>query len=163
MNINIKYLTVVSMFLGLISCDKNEGNDDTGFKGISFNKTYEAETEKTLKNPYMGWALYSEGGKTQDNADTYWTLQDEAAQKYAGVFYVRWPWAAFEPKEGEYAWEHDDNFKKLIQGALDRGLRLAFRVTANSRDCEKPAIPDYVIEAGAEYYIGRTGAQKSLS
>jgi len=157
MNINIKYLTVVSMFLGLISCDKNEGNDDTGFKEISFNKTYEAETEKTLKNPYMGWALYSEGGKTQDNADTYWTLQDEAAQKYAGVFYVRWPWAAFEPKEGEYAWEHDDNFKKLIQGALDRGLRLAFRVTANSRDCEKPAIPDYVIEAGAEYYIEEPG------
>ena len=132
--------------------DDNIGDDDNELKEINFEKTYEAEIEKNLKNPYMGWALYSEGGKTQDDATTYWQLQNEAAEKYAGVFYVRWPWAAYEPEEGKYAWEYDDNFKQLIQGAIDRGLRLAFRVTANSRDCEKPAIPRYVIDAGAEYY-----------
>ena len=119
--------------------------------------TFTPDTVTHLRNPYMGWTLYSQGLHNLDQADTYWELQDEAARKYANVYYIRWPWAAFEPEEGKYAWEYDENFKALIQGALDRGLRLAFRVVANSRDCAKQGIPEYVFEAGAEYFIDNPG------
>lgn len=97
------------------------------------------------------------GNTKLDSADTYWKLQDEAARKYADVYYIRWPWAAFEPEEGKYAWNYDENFKALIQGALDRGLRLAFRVIANGRDCAKQGIPEYVFKAGAEHFIDSPG------
>ena len=39
-----------------------------------------------------------------------------------------------EPEEGKYAWLYDENYKKLIQGALDRGLKLCFRIYNNGQD-----------------------------
>lgn len=57
-----------------------------------------------------------------------------------------------EPEQGKYAWEHNSNYKKLIKGALDRGLKLAFRVYYDSRDDMRQATPDYVRQAGAAGY-----------
>ena len=42
--------------------------------------------------------------------------------------------------------------KKVIQGALDRGMRLSFRVIVDSRDRKNEATPAYVFDAGAKYY-----------
>lgn len=139
------------------SCDSN--NMDTGENtGQSVSVSFAPDTESNLKNPYMGWTLYSEGGQNTDRPEPYWYMQDEAAEKYAGVFYIRWRWSDLEPEEGKYAWEHNEDFKGLVQGALDRNLRLAFRIYVNGRDNLKPATPQYVLD-GAETYTVAPGHQ----
>lgn len=55
-----------------------------------------------------------------------------------------------EPEEGKYAWLYDENYKKLIQGALDRGLKLCFRIYNNGQDNLRTGTPDYVRRAGAK-------------
>ena len=57
-----------------------------------------------------------------------------------------------EPEEGKYAWLYDENYKKLIQGALDRGLKLCFRIYNNGQDNLRTGTPDYVRRAGAKGY-----------
>ena len=94
----------------------------------------------------MGWSLYSEGRKRHTDGKEYWIHQDRAAREYAGVFYLRWKWEDLEPEEGKYAWECDSVFINLIQGALDRNLRLAFRAfvhtgTPKYVNPEKPDVP----------------------
>lgn len=109
-----------------------------------------------IKNPQMGWVLYADCITTDANdnpflgttAAGYWSNVGNAYQK-ASVFYIRIPWSQLEPTEGNYAWNNDANFKALIQGALDRGLKLAFRVFVNSKDCYRQATPDFVRNAGA--------------
>lgn len=106
-----------------------------------------------LRNPCMGWGLYDDAVKDVANADEYWAAQDEAARNYASFFYVRWRWAEMEPEEGKYAWIYDENYKKLIQGALDRGLKLCFCIYNNAKDNIRQATPDYVRQAGAQGYF----------
>lgn len=106
---------------------------------------FEPDTISNLKNPYMGWTLYSENKSRHTNGKDYWEAQDEAAQKYAGVFYLRWKWEDVEPEEGKYAWDNDSVFQNLIQGALDRNLRIAFRVYTHT------GTPQYVLDGAKTY------------
>jgi len=102
-----------------------------------------------IRNPAMGWVLYIEG--TPPPADKYWKSVAPYV-KTASILYLRLPWAYLEPKEGQYAWNNDANFQSLLQGARARGLQLAFRVVANSKDGAWPGAPDYVRDAGAAGY-----------
>ena len=52
------------------------------------------------------------------------------------------------PKEST-AGNTNEKLKKVIQGALDRGMRLSFRVVVDSRDRKNEATPAYVFDAGA--------------
>lgn len=106
-----------------------------------------ADTTSNLKNPYMGWTLYTESRSNHTDGEQYWRTQNEAAEKYAGVFYLRWKWNEIEPEEGEYAWDNDPIFKNLIQGALDRNLRLAFRIFTHT------GTPQYVLDSAETYEI----------
>ena len=45
--------------------------------------------------------------------------------------------STFNPAEGVYGWDTNEKLKKVIQGALDRGMRLSFRVVVDSRDRKK--------------------------
>ncbi len=93
----------------------------------------------------MGWVLYDDGGQEVADATTYWQAQDAAARDHASIFYVRWRWSDVEKQEGVYEWDNpDSNFSKLIQGARDRGLRLAFRFYVNPTDNLRQATPDWV-------------------
>lgn len=107
------------------------------------------DRESLLRNPACGWILYDDAVGSVAQAEDYWAAQDSAARQYATIFYLRWRWSDMEPEEGRYAWLYDENFKKLIQGASDRGLRLAFRIYVNSSDNLLPATPLWVREAGA--------------
>ena len=71
---------------------------------------------------------------------------------YARTLYIRTHWSTFNPAEGVYGWDTDEKLKKVIQGALDRGMRLSFRVIVDSRDRKNEATPAYVFDAGAKYY-----------
>ena len=141
-----------------MSCDSDDDGEEIKGADADFVVNFDLDAESNLKNPYMGWTLYSEGGQVTDRPAAYWALQDEAAQKYAGVYYIRWRWSDLEPEEGKYAWEHNEDFKGLVQGALERGLRLAFRIYVNGRDNLRAATPDYVLD-GAETYEVPPGHQ----
>ena len=108
-----------------------------------------ADTVSVLRNPCCGWGLYDDADGEVAEADSYWEALD-AFVPYASFFYVRWRWSDMEPVEGRYAWKYDENYRKLIKGALDRGLRLAFRIYYDSKDNLRQATPDYVRKAGAK-------------
>ncbi|HEX4085304.1 MAG TPA: hypothetical protein VHY22_10365 [Chthoniobacteraceae bacterium] len=121
------------------------------------------QTAGLIRNPASGWVLYMEtfSRKTFDPAAVYWKRMDAAAG-FASILYIRCTWAQMEPGEGAYAWDRDPNFQALIAGAASRGLRLAFRIVTNSKDCVVPATPDWVRAAGAQGYMetgpGKNGA-----
>lgn len=110
------------------------------------------DTVSLIRNPAMGWVIYDDAAGNVAEADRYWREMDSIPEHYASIFYWRSRWSELEPEEGKYAWIYDENFKKIIQGALDRGLRLAFRFYPNSRDNIRQATPDYVRKAGAKGY-----------
>ena len=64
---------------------------------------------------------------------------------YARTLYIRTHWSTFNPAEGVYGWDTNEKLKKVIQGALDRGMRLSFRVVVDSRDRKNEATPAYVL------------------
>lgn len=111
---------------------------------------------RVIRNPAMGWVLYIDAFSMYEiqefpEAEAYWAMQDGNVDM-ASIFYLRVPWSIMEPEEGEYAWHENENYQRMIQMALDRGLKLAFRVYVDSRDAFVQATPDYVFEAGAKGY-----------
>jgi hypothetical protein len=116
----------------------------------------DVELDELVRNPCMGWGLYDDAQDIVANASTYWNEMNQYAQ-YATHLYVRWRWAELEPTEGNYVWnDPNSNFNKLINGALQRGLKLAFRVYYDSDGQHYQATPDYVRLAGAEGRWGKS-------
>ncbi|WP_430811186.1 MULTISPECIES: hypothetical protein [unclassified Carboxylicivirga] len=142
------------VLLGLQACDQGDQ-----LKRVNF----EVDNVSLIRNPGMGWTIYDDANDHVANAEEFWQQQDTIARRYATTLYVRWRWSDMEPEEGKYAWEYDENFKDLIKGALDRGLKLAFRVYVASQDNEYESTPGYVFDAGAKYYMGKgiNGAVRS--
>ena len=125
----------------------------------SSNTTVHPEYDDTslIRNPVMGWGLYDDANDEVQQADAYWKAQDKAARNYASFFYVRWRWSDMEPEEGKYAWVYNENYKKLIKGAIDRGLKLCFRIYDNGQDNIRPGTPGFVQKAGAKGYLVHSG------
>lgn len=134
--------------------------------------TIEPDNEVILNNPMNGWVVYLGRGGWDS---TFWTEQhyddmpingtDEKVRvsDYASCAYLRAAWSFFEPTEGNYAWK-DKSTKcyRLIKSAQDRGLRLSFRIIVDGRD-QGQNTPEYVFNAGAEYYENTVGSRKVKS
>ena len=132
------------------------------FTQMKQTRIFDPKIDKTglIRNPAMGWVLYidafgesfapSARGKLID-AKAFWEAAEPAAQK-ASIFYIRAPWTDFEPEHGQYAWNINENYRALIQGALDRGLQLAFRVYMDSMHCHHQATPQWVRDLGVAGY-----------
>lgn len=114
---------------------------------------------KTMQgNPLSGWVVYA----NENVSDDFWKKYDHIyvpekgttvkISDYARTLYIRTHWSTFNPAEGVYGWDTNEKLKKVIQGALDRGMRLSFRVVVDSRDRKNEATPAYVFDAGAKYY-----------
>lgn len=109
-------------------------------------------------NPLSGWVVYA----NENVSDDFWKKYDHIyvpekgttvkISDYARTLYIRTHWSTFNPAEGVYGWDTNEKLKKVIQGALDRGMRLSFRVVVDSRDRKNEATPAYVFDAGAKYY-----------
>ncbi|WP_243349990.1 DUF4832 domain-containing protein [Parabacteroides sp. FAFU027] len=122
------------------------------------------ETQKLVRNPMAGWAIYGSAGVASD----FWTQLDKVsvpelgttvkASDYASILYIRTGWADLEPQEGVYAWDNNATIKMLIEGAKARGLKLAFRIVEDSRDKPRNFTPTYVRDAGAQGYVTQTGS-----
>src|SRR5690606_40610711 len=68
-------------------------------------KILEPKPNKTslIKNPLMGWGIYSDAYNPNPS---FWKEFDALQiKKYATHLYIRWPWSAFEPSKGQYAWD----------------------------------------------------------
>jgi hypothetical protein len=151
-----KYLLIilVAPLLTALSCKDKEPNTEEKKQNDGVHVlTITPEQTSLLRNPCMGWGLYDDANGEVANAENYWQSQGAAAVQYASYFYVRWRWSDMEPEEGRYAWLYNDNYKKLIKGALDRGLKLCFRIYDNGQDNLRPGTPDFVRQAGAEGYM----------
>ncbi|MDR2627448.1 MAG: DUF4832 domain-containing protein [Dysgonamonadaceae bacterium] len=155
---------IIASLLALGACNRENGSDtppndpqdnetrtDNVFNIAGNNLLpVEVEQDSLVRNPCMGWGLYDDAPDYVADASIFWMQMDKYA-KYATHLYVRWRWVDFEPEEGQYAWlDKQSNFSRLIQGALDRGLKLAFRVYYDSDGQHYQATPDYVRQAGAE-------------
>jgi len=111
-----------------------------------------------LGNPLSGWVIYA----NENVNDDFWEKYDHiyVAEKgttvkisdYARTLYIRTHWSTLNPAEGVYGWDTNEKLKIVIQGAIDRGMRLSFRVVVDSRDRINEATPAYVFDAGAKYY-----------
>ncbi len=132
-------LILISFCLLFNACQLNNSDH----KGTTVH--YQSDLTSNLKNPYMGWTLYAQNRWRHPDIKDYWEQQDKGATEYAGVLYIRWKWSSLEPEEGQYAWECDSLFQNLVQGALDRNLRLAFRAFVHT------GTPQYVLD-GAQTY-----------
>jgi len=109
------------------------------------------DSASVLKNPAMGWVMYVDAFSSFPDADNYWDRQHQYAGQ-ANILYVRAPWSELEPQEGRYAWQYDQNWIDLVEGAAGRDMQLAFRIYIDSQDSYRQATPQYVRDAGAVGY-----------
>ena len=145
---NTRRLTLVAMVLrGLIAIRAACASDEPKISDIHIN--FKVDRNSLFRNPAMGWVLYAEDLTRFPDADHFWQKAEAVANK-ASILYIRAPWSQYEPQEGAYCWERDANYRKLVDGARARGLRLAFRIVLNSHDCGASAAPNYVALAGAK-------------
>ncbi len=148
-----KILIIMTSTVSFCACYSKQAFADDILSGTEVTVSFTMDGKSLVRNPMMGWILYDDACGDVSKAETYWNEQNSVANKYGSIFYWRSRWSELEPEEGVYAWKYDDNFKALIQGALDRGLKLAFRVYVDSQDNAHQATPDFVREAGAQGYV----------
>lgn len=156
-----KYALLPVMLIS--GCGNAPGTEDGGNREDICVVVPQEDTESVLKNPCTGWGIYEENGNRLLNPAAYWNRQDKAAREYATFLYIRWHWSDMEPEEGKYAWIYNENYKALVKGALDRGLKLCFRVIYDSQDNWLQTTPQYVRDAGAEGYMSDAQGQKLWS
>ena len=115
-------------------------------------------TDEALVNPGMGWVYYhfsnrlwAYGGQTEPGDTLDW---------FPGVstVYLRVPWSALEPAEGEFRWDLLDS---VAQPFVAKGKKVALRVTC----CESRnafATPEWVKDAGAQGLFFKLPGAKDL-
>ena len=120
---------------------------------VVVNPTYNSTT--FLRNPLNGWVLYA-GADDAAWWDKFYNVPGVGQVKaldYASACYVRTSWAKLNPADGVYAWrDPNSDLGKLIKGAEERGLPIAFRIVVDGRD-QRLNTPQFVFNAGATYYL----------
>ena len=143
----------------LCGCSKESsgtsGGEDTpaDLTVVKFN----VDKKTVLHNPLNGWVMY--GSASGD--PSYWDREiyvselgkNVRVRDYASACYIRTSWRTFNPSEGVYAWrDPSTKLYKMIHGALDRGLPIAFRVVVDGRD-QGENTPSFVFDNGATYWL----------
>ena len=178
---NWKYI-IVFLFAAIlgVSCSKDNG-EDKGQEGTGDNTlvTVTPDRERIfLKNPLSGWVTYS--GIGSGLADNYWDFYDNlpcadapdgsgevSVWDYSNVLYIKADWADLNPEDGVYIWEEQyqdysdyaRRLKILMDGAKERGLKIALTVNTNSEDDHDNSTPDFVREEDpSSCYATTTGS-----
>ena len=144
--------------VALYACN---GGDSTGddvnidYDGVlvkpKFNKS------AVLRNPLNGWVMYAARTDEPSYWDTEYYVPDLGKKvkpiDYASACYIRTSWASLNPREGVYTWkDKSTQIGRLVQGALERGLPIAFRIVVDGRD-QGLNTPQFVFDKGAKYYV----------
>lgn len=150
-------LLTVFLCAGSCGCSKDNDENSSGWKYSGTLVKPKYSKTRILRNPLSGWVMYA--ARSAD--DTYWDQElyiSELGQNvkvldYASACYIRTSWASLNPRDGEYVW-NDPNARlcKLIRGAEERGLPIAFRVVVDGRD-QGANTPQFVYDAGAKYAV----------
>lgn len=178
---NRKYIIpfIFAAILGA-SCSKDNGEDkDQGVTGDNTQVTVAPDRERILlKNPLSGWVTYS--GIGSGLADNYWDFYDNlpcadapdgsgqvSVWDYSNVLYIKADWADMNPEDGVYIWEEQyqdysdfaRRLKILMDGAKERGLKIAFTINTNSEGDHDNSTPDFVREEDpSSCYTTTTGS-----
>ncbi len=127
------------------------------YPGTTLVKTNYSRS-KILRNPLNGWVMYAARTAEPSYWDTEYYVPDLGKKvkviDYASACYVRTSWASLNPSDGGvYTWkDKNTQIGRLIQGALERGVPIAFRIVVDGRD-QGANTPDFVFDAGAKYYL----------
>ena len=114
-----------------------------------------ADTQEGLVNPGMGWVLHY-----YDNTLRYYGPLLEPTDDCSGfpglsTVYFRLAWSHLEPVKGRFNWSLIDG---PAQRFIDRGLKVAFRISCSESHDIHYATPQWVRDAGAQgtdWYAGR--------
>lgn len=153
---------LISLFLSAILCcacygctKDSSGEENSEITGEVMKPKY--SRSKVVRNPMNGWVMYA----SADYEPSYWDKEIYVASQgknvkvadYASACYIRTKWSVLNPADGVYAW-NDPNSKisKLVEGARQRGLPIAFRVVVDGRD-QGANTPQFVYDAGAKYAV----------
>lgn len=142
----------------LCNCsEKPEENDTPAVDSENVTVKFTVDKSSVLKNPLNGWVMYGSASGDPSYWDTEYYVSDLAQNvkviDYASACYIRTNWRTFNPEDGVYAWrDPSTKFYKMIHGALDRGLPIAFRIVVDGRD-QGANTPQFVYDAGASYYL----------
>ncbi|NDV59236.1 DUF4832 domain-containing protein [Bacteroides sp. 519] len=149
---------ILSLLLCLSACGGSDNNDDGG-KQIGSNTLVKPKFDKTtpLRNPMNGWVMYAARTAEPSYWDTEYYVADLGkkvkAIDYASACYLRTSWTSLNPQDGVYTWrDKNTQIGRLVQGALDRGLPIAFRIVVDGRD-QGMNTPQFVFDAGAKAYL----------
>ncbi|MBT2594024.1 carbohydrate binding domain-containing protein [Arthrobacter sp. ISL-72] len=112
-----------------------------------------ADQTSLIRNPGMGLGLYLEGfNGPLPSATDYWSAMDASGgSNKASYLYLRLAWDQVNPEEGRFLWrERDSNLAQIIQGAQQRGLKIAWRVIVQGGDYydHSQATPQWVFDSG---------------
>lgn len=162
-------IAIMLTTFGSCSNDDDETDDNANIPG-NVSISVKPERNKLQRNPLVGWVIYS--GLGDGLSDTFWEEYDNFTSSqgkvkvsdYATTLFIRGAWSDFNPQEGKYVWDEDVNtkpaqrFKKLVNGAKERNLKLAFSFVVDSRDKAYDFTPAYVKNApGIEGFTTTTG------
>lgn len=155
-----RYLTIAAAVISVMACACSEKEPGTGAgqdtEGDVVVKPV-VNRNDVLHNPLNGWVMYA--ARTAE--PSYWDKeiylselgQNVRIRDYASACYIRTSWASLNPRDGEYVWnDPSSQLYRLIKGAEERGIPIAFRVVVDGRD-QGANTPDFVFDAGAEYWL----------
>lgn len=174
---NRHLIAAILLTVLLPGCDKPDNGDGsgtvTGGVQIEGNVTVTVtpERSKNLRNPLNGWMLYS--GIGDGLSATFWEDYDDfqssegkvKVSDYANILLIRGVWSQLNPEEGVYVWQESCNtkpaqrFRYLVNGARERGMKLAFGFSVDSRDKHENSTPDWVrLKPGIKGFSSTTGS-----
>lgn len=155
MHIRFRYFILLFGMICCLCASAVAQNKSTAVINIQPDK------ERLLRNPLNGWVVYASARTSPD----FWDQLDHMnvpslghsvkVSDYAQTLYIRLSWTDLNPEDGVYGWETNDNIKSLIKGAMERKMRLAFRVVVDSRDKPYGFTPAFVKKAGAKGSVSR--------
>lgn len=154
----MKFAFALIAFLTSFSCSSSSLDEQaaaTKNKGTLVSPKYNRNS--ALRNPLNGWVMYAARTAQPSHWDQEFYVPDLGKRvktiDYASAGYIRTSWAALNPSDGVYAWrDPNSQIAKLINGALERGLPIAFRIVVDGRD-QGMNTPQFVFDAGAESYL----------
>ena len=160
---NLNYLKTIKLLLMIlvcfqsVACSSNGINESEGGNGDHTLVKTKYNRSTMFRNPLNGWVMYA--ARTAE--PTYWDQEYYVADlgkrvkaiDYASACYLRTSWSSLNPADGVYAWrDPSTQIARLINGAKERGLPIAFRIVVDGRD-QGMNTPQFVFDAGAASYL----------
>lgn len=153
-----KFLYILCACLLSFACSPDRSdNEDNLVNNENTLVSPQYSRNVVLQNPLNGWVMYAARTAEPSYWDQEYYVSDLGkrvkAIDYASACYIRTSWSSLNPSEGVYAWrDSSTQIARLINGARERGLPVAFRIVVDGRD-QGMNTPRFVFDAGAEYYV----------